>query len=225
MKLRYREFKKRATLEVAALELLTDAFTAATPSPRVLMLTGGNTPFGVYAALAASGIRANVGVRVFLSDDRHVPITSGNSNYGRMRPMLDALHVRQAVVPDGALPPAVAAADYDRALAALLEDGVPFTLGILGLGADGHVAALFNTAEVENVAGHRALAVARPDGMAGVSVTPSILCAAERLVFWVAGPDKADAVKALRHAPHSIIAGLALDAAPCVELWYAPGLT
>jgi 6-phosphogluconolactonase len=222
MNLSYREFSGRAELEAAALALLKEAFCAPAPVPRALMLTGGSTPFGVYAALAAAGVRAANGVRVFLSDDRHVPIGSAESNYGRLCPMLDALGVQARLFIDPSVPVAIAAERYDRALDGLLGDGTAFPLGILGLGADGHVASLFSSEHLKDADGHRAIAVRRPDGMNGISTTPSVLCAAERLVFWVAGPEKRMAVEALRHKPSSIPAGLALAAAPSVELWYTP---
>ncbi len=220
MNLIYREFATRPELASAALELLKEAFCAPSPMPRALMLTGGSTPFGVYAALAAAGVRAADGVHVFLSDDRHVPLESPESNYGRLCPTLDALGVRERLFVDPAVPVAVAAERYDRALYALLGGGIVFPLGILGLGADGHVASLFSAEHLKEAEGHRAIAVRRPDGMNGVSATPSVLCAARRLVFWVAGPDKRQAVEALRQRPSDITAGLVLDAAPEVELWY-----
>ena len=221
MNLIYREFTARAELEAAALALLREALAAPAPAPRALMLTGGSTPFGVYTRLAASGARAADGVHVFLSDDRHVPLASPDSNYGRLRPTLDALGVENRLFIDPAVPPAVAAERYDRALGGIIGE-MAFPLGILGLGADGHLAALFSPAHLTDGEGHRAIAVKRPDGMNGVSATPAVLCAAQRLVFWVAGPGKRQAVDALRYQPSRIPAGLALDAAPLVELWYAP---
>lgn len=222
MNLIYREFAGRAALEAEALALLKAAFSAPSPSPRALMLTGGSTPFGVYAALAATGVQAADGVHVFLSDDRHVPLESAESNYGRLLPTLEALGVRERLFVDPSVTVAVAAQRYDLALDALLGGGTAFPLGILGLGTDGHVASLFSAAHVKDAAGHRAIAVRRPDGMNGVSTTPTVLCAARRLVFWVAGPEKRQAVETMRHKPSSIPAGLALDAAPLVELWYTP---
>ena len=220
MNLIYREFATRPELAAAALVLLKEAFSAPSPVPRALMLTGGSTPFGVYTALAATGVRAADGVHVFLSDDRYVPLESPESNYGRLCPMLDALGVRERLFVDPAVPVAVAAERYDRSLETLLGGGTAFPLGILGLGADGHVASLFSAEHLKDAEGHRAIAVRRPDGMNGVSAAPSVLCAARRLVFWVAGPEKRQAVEALRHKPSSITAGLVLDAAPSVELWY-----
>lgn len=222
MQLIYREFNTLNTFDDAAVALLEDALSAPAPSPRAIMLTGGTTPFGVYAKVAARGIRAASGVNVLLSDERYVPMTSPLSNYGRVRPFLDAVGVKHCIFPDATQPLEVATEGYGRALASLLDGGISFPLGILGLGADGHVAALFNGDQIEQSRGRWAMAVNRPDGMAGISATPSVLCAARRLVFWVTGPGKRDAVEALRTDPRRIPAGLALDAACCVELWYVP---
>jgi 6-phosphogluconolactonase len=222
MNLSYREFGSRPELEAEGVELLSEAFCAPLPSPRVVMLTGGSTPFGVYHALAASGVCAADGVSVMVSDDRHVPLDSADSNYGRMLPFLNSLGVAQRLFVDPDIPVAISAERYATSLAPIARGELSFPLGILGLGADGHVASLFSPAQLAEARGQYAIAVRRPDGMNGVSVTPTILCAAERLVFWVAGRDKQQAVDALRHSPASIPAGLVLDAAPSIELWYAP---
>ncbi len=217
----YREFNTKQAFDDAAVALLSEALSAPSPSPRAIMLTGGNTPFGIYAGVAARGVRAASGVHVLLSDERHVPMDSPLSNAGRIRPFLDAVGVGQCVFPDTTQPLEVAAEGYANALDRLLDGAIDFSLGILGLGADGHVAALFNAGQIAESRGRRAIAVNRPDGMSGITATPSVLCAARRLVFWVTGAGKQAAVEELRNDPGRIAAGVALEAAPWVELWYA----
>jgi len=218
----YKEFESRQALESAGLGLLEQAFCQGDASARAIMLTGGSTPFGIYQALGAKGVKADAGVHVYLSDERYVPLETGDSNYGRMRVMLDALGVQHRAVVDSAVPPAVSATRYEHAMQQLLAKRVPLALGILGLGGDGHVAALFNQEQIERARGRLAVAVHRPDGMIGISLTPEMLCQVERLVFWVCGPGKADAVEALLHDPASIPAGQALAGARDVALWYSP---
>lgn len=218
----YREFKSRQELESAGLALLEHAFFQADPSPRAIMLTGGSTPFGIYHTLGAKGIKADPGVHVYLSDERYVPLETGDSNYGRMRGMLDALAVRHRITVDSSVPPAIAAERYAQDLSRLVEKQVPLSLGILGLGGDGHVAALFNREQIDRAKGHLAVAVHRPDGMTGISLGPDMLCRVSRLVFWVCGAGKADAVDALLHRPDEIPAGQALAKAKNVALWYSP---
>lgn len=217
----FKEFSNKAALEEAGLHLLEEAFCQADATPRGIMLTGGSTPFGVYDALAKKGIAADPGVHVYLSDERHVPIETGDSNYGRMKSMLDALHIKHRHTVDSSVPPAVSAERYEQSIRGMLDASVALPLGILGLGGDGHVAALFNETQIQRAVGHLAIAVERPDGMTGVSLTPEMLCKVERLIFWVCGPAKKDAVESLLHRPHAILAGVALAEARDVSLWYS----
>lgn len=225
MDLRYREFDTPGDLEDEAYALLHHALMSPL-GKRALMLTGGSTPFGIYAALQASCETSDPGVTVFLSDDRYVSLDSSSSNTGRLQPMLKALEVKSLMPPanDGTSGVSRAAEQYSQSLDTILGDVAPlaFPLGVLGLGADGHVAGLFNDAHLSTAAERSAIAVERPDGMQGITVTPDVLCRAERIVFWVTGPEKRDAVEALRHYPETVVAGRALANAGLVELWFSP---
>ncbi len=218
----YKEFESKDALELAGYTLLKEAFCQGDPSPRAIMLTGGNTPFGVYKALSLEKIKADPGVHVYVSDERYVPLETGDSNYGRMRGMLDSLGVRHRYVVDSAVPPAIAASRYANDMSQLLGKQISLPLGILGLGADGHVAALFTREQIVRSRGQLAVAVDRPDGMVGISLAPEMLCKVERLVFWVCGEGKENAVDSLLHRPQDIPAGLALADARHVEVWYSP---
>lgn len=222
MQLSKREFENRGALESAAYQLLESALCESAGERKVIMLTGGSTPFGVYEQLRLSGKRAASGVTVMLSDERYVPIEDETSNYGRMLPMLEALGVDEALHVDSSVPIAVAASRYEQAVQDVIDSQLSFELGILGLGGDGHVAALFSQEQIDSGKERLAVAVNRPDGMTGISLTPAVLCKFKRLVFWVCGGSKQDAVDALEHEPFRIPAGIALDAAPNVELWYSP---
>ena len=109
--------------------------------------------------------------------------------------------------------------DYERRLAALLESGVPIKLGLLGLGPDGHTASLFDSEHLEQARGRLAIAVQRPDGMEGISVTPDFLQHVEKLVFVVAGGGKHDAILALMNGDPNLVAWRAVQGAKDVELW------
>ena len=218
----YREFSSRQELEAAGLDLLREAFTAPEPLPRAIMLTGGSTPFGIYQALAGTGIQAQAGVHVFLSDERYVPLETGDSNYGRMRSMLDAVGIVKRYTVDSSVPPAIAASRYAADMEGLVAKGIPVTLAILGLGADGHLAALFSADQIAQAKGKMAVAVNRPDGMTGISLGPDMLCRSGQIVFWVCGEGKRAAVDALLNRPSSIPAGIALDGAQQVSVWYSP---
>jgi 6-phosphogluconolactonase len=185
------------------------------------MLSGGKTPLPAYRELAARGPEHGDHLRVLFSDERYVPSTSDASNYHQSCDLLNAL-----ALPEDALlrvrtelPLAAAAEDYERQLRALLDAGVRIKLGLLGLGPDGHTASLFDAADLDRARGHLAIAVERPDGMSGISVTPEFLAHVEKLVFVVAGGGKHDAIRSLMNNDPSLTAWRAVQGLPDVELW------
>jgi 6-phosphogluconolactonase len=194
---------------------------AVASSPFAIMLSGGNTPLPAYRAVAARHPRPPPGLTLFYSDDRYVPSSSEASNYHQTQPLLDAL----ALPPERVLrvrtelPLQAAAEDYDRSLTELARRSARFTLGLLGLGADGHTASLFGARDIERAQGHRAIAVHRPDGRDGVSVTPQVLASLRELVFVVAGTEKRTAVAALLARTATLTAWEAVRGCPLVEIW------
>jgi 6-phosphogluconolactonase len=185
------------------------------------MLSGGRTPIPAYRELAARGPEHNERLHVLFSDDRYVPSTSDASNYHQSCELLNAL-----AVPEDSLlrvrtelPLTEAALDYERRLGELLDAGVRIKLGLLGLGPDGHTASLFDSADLDRAQGHLAIAVERPDGMSGISVTPDFLAHVEKLVFVVAGGGKHDAIRSLMNNDPHLIAWRAVQGVPDVELW------
>ncbi|HVN44077.1 MAG TPA: 6-phosphogluconolactonase, partial [Steroidobacteraceae bacterium] len=112
-----------------------------------------------------------------------------------------------------------AAQEYERALGNLLKSGVRITLGLLGLGADGHTASLFSAGDLARAGGHLAVPVQRPDGMSAVSVTPQLLSQVEELTFVVAGVSKQEAVRALEAGDADLPAWRAVQARAKTELW------
>ena len=214
-----RRFDSRGALDAALAERLGGAIAAAGAS--AIMLSGGHTPLPAYRALASRTPRHDERLHILFSDERYVPADSAASNYYQVRPLLDAL----ALAPTSLLrvrtelPLEAAAADYERALGALLASGVRISLGLLGLGADGHTASLFSAEDLTRAQGHLAIAVQRPDGMSAVSVTPRLLAEVEALLFVVAGEDKRSALQGLEaHGPH-LTAWLAVQERAAVELW------
>jgi 6-phosphogluconolactonase/glucosamine-6-phosphate isomerase/deaminase len=117
------------------------------------------------------------------------------------------------------LPLEEAASDYQRQLEALLSSGARIGLGLLGLGADGHTASLFGAADLESARGHLAIAVQRPDGMSGVSVTPQFLAHLAQPVFVVAGGGKSQVIERLIAQDSNLTAWRAVQGCAEVELW------
>jgi 6-phosphogluconolactonase len=160
-------------------------------------------------------------LRVLYSDDRYVPATSASSNYHQTRPLLDGLGVPapQVLRVLTELPLEQAAQDYEAQLAAFFLSGARVGLGLLGLGADGHTASLFAPSDLERARGHLAIAVQRPDGMAGISVTPDFLSQVGEILFVVAGGGKYDAIRAFQKQDPELVALRAVAGCPHVELW------
>jgi 6-phosphogluconolactonase len=214
-----RHFPSRAALDAALAQRLGQAIAANGAS--AIMLSGGTTPLPAYRALARGPLAHDDRLHILFSDDRYVPSDSDASNYHQSRPLLDALALPAAAVARvrTELPLDEATADYERQLAALLNSSVRIGLGLLGLGADGHTASLFDAADLERARGHLAIAVHRPDGMSAVSVTPDFLSHVEEPVFVAAGSGKHDAIQALAAQDPNLTAWRAVERCAPVELW------
>src|SRR5437016_8851426 len=221
-KLTTRRFASRAALDAALEQRLRQAIGASGAS--AIMLSGGTTPLPAYRELAR-GPLPHDRLHVLFSDERYVPSDADASNYHQARALLEALALPASAVARvrTELPIEEAASDYERQLAALLNAGVPIGLGLLWLGADGHTASLFGTADLERARGRLAIAVHRPDGMSAVSVTPDFLARVAEPLFVVAGSGKEDAVRALLAQNPHLTAWRAVEACPRVELWVHTG--
>jgi len=217
-----RRFASRAALDAALEQRLRQAIGAAGAS--AIMLSGGTTPLPAYRALAR-GPLPHDRLHVLFSDDRYVPSDADASNYHQTRALLDALALPAASVVRvrTELPLEEAARDYEWQLAALLDSGVHIGLGLLGLGADGHTASLFGTADLERARGHLAIAVQRPNGMSAVSVTPELLARVQELMFVVAGGGKRAALASLVAQDPRLTAWRAVEGCVRVELWMEDG--
>jgi len=198
-----RRFDSRAALDAALEERLRAAIAVSGPS--AIMLSGGRTPLPAYRGLAARALPHDERLCVLFSDDRYVPADSEASNYHQSRPLLDALALRPQTLlrVRTELPLEQAAQEYERTLENLLKSGVRITLGLLGLGADGHTASLFSAA----------------DGMSAVSVTPQLLAQVEDLLFVVAGGGKQEAVRALEACDPNLTAWRAVQGRAAAQLW------
>ena len=218
-----RTFDSVEALEDAAVALIEEHFTIADDTPHAVMLTGGNTPTGIYARLARSTIRADANLRVLQSDERHVPLDCEENNHAKTRAMIEAVGVDDTRVMrvHTELGLNAAAELYNRELTAFFDDGGRITLGILGLGADGHAASLFTPQDIAMGKGRFAIAVPREKGPDRVSVTPNLLRRVGRLVFLVTGAEKEAIVRAVIERHGEITAVRAVEGCPNVELWFS----
>jgi 6-phosphogluconolactonase len=218
-----RRFTSNAEFDAALVERLERAFSSPAAVNTAVMLSGGRTPLPAYREVAVRKPTPAKGLHVLFSDDRYVPASSESSNYYQSRMLLKALGLTEGAVlrVKTELPLEQAAADYEQQLAAMLSSGVRITLGLLGLGADGHTASLFNTSHLEQARGRLATAVQRPDGLQGVSVTPELLSKVAEPVFLVTGADKHAIVEEFLGSDSRLIARQAIAGCPKAEIWIA----
>lgn len=222
--IRARLFASTEALSAALADMLRAACASGDPAPHGIMLAGGSTPMAAYARVAALPPTASPGLHLLWSDDRHVPAADPRSNYGNMLGLVSALGIppERVLQIHGELPLQQAAARYNADVAAFFDKGGRIRVGILGLGSDGHTASLFTPEDVARADHPWAVAVQRPDGLQGVSVTPAVLRKVERIVFVVAGAEKKAMAEALLRRSTTIAAGLAIEGHPAVELWTDP---
>lgn len=224
-KIDIRRFATRAELDTALADRLEEAIRATAKESgngsEVIMLSGGHTPIPAYREVARRRPPRGEALTVIYSDDRYVPAESDASNYHATRPLLDALALSDAQVLRVRTELALeeAATDYESSLRTLLQAGASIGLALLGLGSDGHTASLFRPEHLQQSRGHLAIAVQRPDGMQGISVTPDFLANVAEPLFVVAGGGKQDAIAAFIRQDPNLIALRAVAACPRVELW------
>jgi 6-phosphogluconolactonase len=169
-----------------------------------IALTGGSTPKRAYEL--AAGIEADWSqAKLWWTDERCVRPDDELSNYRLAREaLLDRLPPAGQGGPEVHRMPAergphVGADDYEVDMRASLGDETPrLDFVLLGLGPDAHVASLYPGRPTLDVRDRLAIGVEEAGWkpfVPRVSLTLPVLNAARRVVFLVAGDDKADAVE------------------------------
>jgi 6-phosphogluconolactonase len=192
----------QTSLAAAAAEAFAAAASASDGAFRVA-LSGGNTPKALYALLAAEPLRARVPwsrVEVFFGDERCVPPDHPDSNF---RMAEEVLLSRVPLEPSRIhrvrteLAPEEAARRYSDELR-----GPRFDWIFLGLGPDGHTASLFPGSAAVNELKVRATSVWVEEKKSHrVTITRPVIDAAKKVVFVVAGADKAEMVRRVVEEP------------------------
>lgn len=200
-----------AIADEAAQEVLDSATAAIAERGRFMIaLAGGATPGATYQRLALPPFADRMPwdrTWIFFGDERAVGPDHPESNY---RMAFDALLSKVSIPPAQVLrirgeaeDPEVAASEYARQMAEAFgtrRGEVPrFDLILLGLGVDGHTASLFPGSPAlkevfRTVAAVHAAAAALPTRL---TLTFPVIATAARVVFLVAGAEKAKAVKAV----------------------------
>ena len=116
-------YPDRSALIEAALALIVERILTAINERQscTIALSGGSTPQPLYAALAGADLPWQQ-IQIFWGDERYVPYTHPDSNYGMTkRVWLDLVPIPAANIhpmPTNLADPHLAAAEYDRSLAA-----------------------------------------------------------------------------------------------------------
>jgi 6-phosphogluconolactonase len=159
-----------------------------------VVLAGGSTPKQAYALVHERG-RDWAQTRLWLGDERHVPLDDERSNGRMARDQLGEDAPIEFV--DTTLELDAAAADYEQRLRAALTGRAGVDLVLLGLGPDSHTASLFPGKpaldETERFVVGVPEAGMEPQ-VPRVTMTFPVFAAARQVVFLVAGADKADAM-------------------------------
>ena len=219
-----RRFEDTHALRRAVAQRLADEITHDTDSPFAILLSGGSTPFPAYRDVAEQRLTASSNLHVGFTDDRYVSPDSSHSNYRNTRPLIQSLGLSETRVlrVRTELPLGDAASDYEDQFNRFLAGGGRIPLAYLGLGADGHTCSLFLRKQVDQSRGHMAIAVHRPDGRNGVTVTPELLQRVATLVFLVSGEEKQSALRDLVTSGASSVAAVVVAGHPSVEVWTEP---
>jgi len=174
-----------------------------------LVLSGGNTPKGLYRLLAEPKIGGRLDwskVYVFWGDERCVPPEHSHSNFRMakeafLEPL--AIPLENIFRMPGELEPAVGAISYEERIARFMaarpgshnvSGNIPvFDLILLGLGADGHTASLFPGSEVLSNQEHlvRPVTVSKDAGITTrLTLTLPVINGGRNIWFLVTGPAK-----------------------------------
>ena len=164
--------------------------TESLPQEGAVVITGGTTAAKVYAAF--EDISRWRGLEVVFSDERCVPPDHAESNFRMANELFLARSGARVQRMEGELEPSDAALRYHDAIAEAIAAGPP--LAFFGLGEDCHVGALFPGSQALEDPNYCA-AVERPDGLGGLTLTPSAMLAARSIRILAAGAKKAAAVR------------------------------
>lgn len=152
-----------------------------------IILTGGRSAEKVYKKLANYLPNYKVGIDFFIGDERCVPETDRESNYGMILNSLFQNHTSKLKNIHKF---------YDSGFC--IEDNLTRyenqlpnrpNLLLLGLGEDGHIASLFPGQDYSNIK-NRVVASLSPHGQQRVTITPAYIELAEKVIILAYGPIK-----------------------------------
>lgn len=199
------EYRTGALFDEAVLSIMLG--NAPCEGGGAIVIPGGETLSGVYEKLAEHKKPDCSAAGLILSDERYCPPDSPLSNRGRILPFLKqaGMDERSLIAPDTSLDLERSTARFasDLAVSMQKEGGVRFAL--LGVGSDGHTAGIFDKSLFDST--EMAAAVSRPDGLAGITVTPFFLKNVETVVFVLRGQRKKAILQSIINNSAGTVAG------------------
>ena len=178
-------------------------------------ISGGSTPKQVFALLADSSQRFITDipwqqVQLFWVDERCVPPTDPDSNYGMTsHAMLDHLPLPAANIHrmEGELDPEEAASRYESEIRNTFKlegaETPTFDLILLGIGPDGHTASLFPHSAGLNEMARIVIANFAPEKQVWrLTLTWPVITQGREVAFLIEGKDKAEIVKTVFSGPY-----------------------
>ena len=204
---RVRIVSDRDELARAGAEEFTTCAARTPAMPCRMLLSGGRTPEPMYRLLASEPTRSRIdwnSVEFYFGDERPVPPDHPDSNYGLVfRVLLEPLGMRAPRtyrIRGEASDLELAVLRYEVLIRnrfnAYPPEDPSFNIVFLGLGADGHTASLFPGVTIPDVPPRLVVSVwVEAIQSLRATATYRLLNAARRVVFLVAGKEKANAVR------------------------------
>ncbi|MEW6534173.1 MAG: 6-phosphogluconolactonase [Candidatus Auribacterota bacterium] len=182
-----------------------------------LVLSGGNSPNGIYSLLAKEPLVSKIPweiVYIFWGDERCVPADHPENNYkNAYEAMIKHIPIPARnvcrVKTEGFTPDQVAE-DYEKKIHLCFDrhgihtDIPVFDIILLGVGPDGHTASLFSGSPALDETGKAVVSVDAPPTYTiinRVTMTLPVLNAARHVYFVVAGTDKEPVVSKILSCP------------------------
>lgn len=162
----------------------------------IVALSGGSTPTAMFELLAKEDIQSQIDwdkVYFIWVDERFVPHTDENSNYGTARAILfSKITAHVFPVPTKEITIEESADLYNREVKTVLEicGKESIDIVLLGLGADGHTASLFPKSVVLEKEDSLVAAVMDGKKWNRVTLTVPALVASKNIWFVVVGDNK-----------------------------------